>query len=161
MYNIYKITTKSNGKIYIGQTKRDVSFRLAEHKFNAKNRSHCDLHNHISKFGIQDLTIEILEICEDSLSDNREQYWISELDSTNPEKGYNKAKGGRGNPGLPVSEETRLKLRKANKGFTAEAREKIRQKAIGRKLNETQLAALRLSAKKISKKVLTNKNNSV
>lgn len=159
MYNIYKITTRSNGKVYVGQTKRDVSFRLAEHKFNAKNRSHCDLHNHISEFGVQDLTIEILEICSDDLVNEREQYWIKLLDSTNIEKGYNKAKGGKGNPGMPVSEETRSKLRASNKGFTAEAREKIRQKLIGRKLSDEHKQKITEANLHISKRIYQYSTN--
>jgi len=136
MYNIYKLTSKTENKIYIGQTGRSISTRLNEHKFSATKNPKSELHFAIIRNGINDFSIEILEQCDKSISDDREQFWISEFDSTNIEKGYNKAKGGRGNPGLPVSRETREKLRLANKGFTPESREIIRQKQIGRKLSE-------------------------
>ena len=31
IYNIYKITDRTNNKVYIGQTKRDIYKRFAEH----------------------------------------------------------------------------------------------------------------------------------
>ena len=154
MYNIYKLTSKTSGKMYVGQTKRNVSFRLAEHKFNASNRPHCELHGTILENGIEDISIEIIEICEDAVADIREQYWISFYDSANPEVGFNRAKGGRGNPGMPVSEETRQKIREKNKGFTPEAREIIRLKAIGRKLSDSHAEVARLNGMKIAKAIL-------
>jgi len=151
MYNIYKLTSKTENKIYIGQTGRSISTRLNEHKFSANKNPKSELHFAIIRNGINDFSIEIIEQCDKSISDDREQFWVNEFDSTNQEKGYNKAKGGMGNPGMPVSRETREKLRLANKGFTQEAREKIRQKQIGRKLSEENAQLNRERGMKFSK----------
>lgn len=40
MSRIYKITDRTNNKVYIGQTKRDIYKRFAEHIYRALN-SHC------------------------------------------------------------------------------------------------------------------------
>ena len=153
MYNIYKITNATNGKLYIGQTKRNALARFNDHKFSSRKRHASLLHADMAAIGIENFSLQIIESCEECDADAREKYWIEFYESTNPEKGYNKAKGGRGNPGMEVSEETRAKLRASNKGFTPEAREKIRLKAIGRKLNDEHAEAVRMNGFRIAKKV--------
>lgn len=37
MSRIYKITDRTNNKVYIGQTKRDIYKRFAEHIYRALN----------------------------------------------------------------------------------------------------------------------------
>ena len=154
MYNIYKLTSKSEGKSYIGQTGRNILTRLIEHRSTANKKPFSELHHAINRNGIIDFILETLEECDKSIANEREQYWISFYDTTNIEKGYNKAKGGRGNPGLPVSEETRQKIREKNKGFTPESREIIRLKAIGRPLSESHANLARSNGMKIAKAIL-------
>jgi group I intron endonuclease len=154
MYNIYKLTNELDGKSYIGQTKRNINSRMAEHKFSANKRQQSKVHAAIFEFGINQFSIRVLETCEDGLENQREQYWVSFYDTTNHDKGYNVAKGGRGNPGLEVSKETREKLRILNKGFTAEAREIIRLKQIGRKLSESHAEIARSNGLRQSRSIL-------
>ena len=154
MYNIYKLTNIIDGKSYIGQTKRSVASRLAEHKFSSKKRQISALHAAINNFGINSFSIQVLETCPDEDCDVREQYWIDRLNSNNPEFGYNVAKGGKGNPGLEVSESTREKLRLRNKGFSKEAREAKVKASTGVKVSDKVAMLNRERGLKISKQVL-------
>lgn len=100
-YNIYKITNMINGKIYIGQTKRPIYNRFSDHvshalKSKRKNDLNCKLYIAIKEFKPENFKIELIEQVEGTwkTADNREIYWISKLDSCNPEIGYNVDKGG-------------------------------------------------------------------
>lgn len=101
MTRIYKIIDRTNNKIYIGQTKRDIYKRFGEHlsrvNSNRKNDKACSLYIAMSNHGRENFYIELLEeIDTDDLkiTDEREKYWIKEFDATNPDKGYNLDKGG-------------------------------------------------------------------
>lgn len=100
-YNIYKITDRTNNKIYIGQTKRDIYKRFAEHINRAlhsdrKNDKATALYIAINNHKPQNFYIELLEIVKGTpkLVDSREIYWIAEYNATDPEVGYNIDKGG-------------------------------------------------------------------
>jgi len=85
---IYKTTNLINGKIYIGQ-----------HYGIRKNYlgSGTLLLKSIKEYGRENFSNEILEYCEKlEHLDDREKFWIKELDSTNPDIGYNIAIGGTG-----------------------------------------------------------------
>jgi group I intron endonuclease len=84
---IYKTTNTCNGKIYIGKDK---------HNNPSYFGSGLLLLQAIKKYGKENFQKEILEECEDSVVDDREIYWISLLDSTNRNLGYNLTKGGSG-----------------------------------------------------------------
>ena len=91
--NIYKITDRSNNKVYIGQTKRDIYKRFAEHINKAlhsdrKNDKALALYIAINNHKPENFYIESLEKVEGTPKqvDEREQYWISYFNSTDPEK---------------------------------------------------------------------------
>ena len=88
---IYLITNKVNGKQYVGQTSRDVDTRFQEHCFDT--RGHSKLHNAIQKYGWQNFKVETIEEVPLDDLDEREKYWISELDTR--DKGYNISFGGK------------------------------------------------------------------
>lgn len=93
---IYKFENLANGKIYIGQTKKKLRERLAQHVWQSKNKPNY-FHKALNKYGIANFDITILEESEDSkLLDGLEVYWISYYDSTNRDKGYNRTIGGSG-----------------------------------------------------------------
>lgn len=101
MSNIYKITDRTNNKVYIGQTKRDIYRRFADHINKAlnstrKNDKRVALYIAINNHKPENFYIELIEKVEGSNKeiDDREIYWISKYDSTNPDKGYNLDKGG-------------------------------------------------------------------
>jgi group I intron endonuclease len=104
---IYKITNLSSGKIYVGQAVSHIlnhkRYRPYGHKgrfichiseafSTKKNQSHY-LNNAIRKYGVNDFVVELIECCESEKSDEREIYYIKELNSLYP-NGYNLKNGG-------------------------------------------------------------------
>ncbi len=93
---IYKITNLFNDKVYIGQTKKSLRDRLAQHIWQMKNDS-TYFHRALVKYGISNFDITIIDKCDDEkFLDGLEIYWISYYNSTNHEKGYNITSGGSG-----------------------------------------------------------------
>jgi hypothetical protein len=101
---IYKITSPS-GKVYVGQTIRSFEKRMQEHK---RESSGCTLIKRaIDKYG-HEMVYEIIEdnVPQEQL-DDREIYWINELNSLAPD-GYNCNTGGQFNV---VTQEIKDKVR--------------------------------------------------
>jgi len=88
--NIYCITNKINGKKYIGQTIRAVEVRFNEHCYD--HRSTSKIHKAIQKYGVINFEVSVLETPLRENLDEREQFWIKELDTVN--NGYNILYGG-------------------------------------------------------------------
>jgi group I intron endonuclease len=82
---IYKTTNLITNKIYVGQT-----------MFDNKNYLGSGVHikHSIKKYGKKNFKKEILEYCEREKLNEREIFWISALNATNAEIGYNLNKGG-------------------------------------------------------------------
>jgi group I intron endonuclease len=104
---IYKIINLSNNKIYVGQAVSHIlnhkryrpyghegRFRchISEAFSTKKNQSHY-LNNAIKKYGVTNFVVELIEYCEISNADERETYYIKELNSLFP-NGYNLKNGG-------------------------------------------------------------------
>jgi group I intron endonuclease len=104
---IYKITSLTSGKIYIGQAVSHIlnHNRYRPHGYNGrfkthiseafstkKNQSHY-LNNAIRKYGVDDFVVDLIECCEICESDEKETYYIKEFNSLYP-KGYNLKNGG-------------------------------------------------------------------
>jgi group I intron endonuclease len=104
---IYKIINLSNKKIYVGQAVSHIlnhkryrpyghegRFRchISEAFSTKKNQSHY-LNNAIRKYGVTNFVVELIEYCEISNADERETYYIKELNSLFP-NGYNLKNGG-------------------------------------------------------------------
>ena len=117
---IYKITNLVNKKIYVGKTKEEsVQKRWNHHISKLRRNKHYNKHlqSAWNKHGEENFTFEVIEKFDPLFYfdiDNLERYWIKELDSMNPENGYNKTIGGDG--GSTRSEETRKKMSEAQKG---------------------------------------------
>ena len=120
--DVYKITNKVTGKVYIGITNQGAGARYRHHWYEARIGEPAPIHRSMAKYGEENFTLEILETVDtyDELKE-REKYWIKFYDSMDRSKGYNLTEGGDGTFGKLHSEETK---------------EKIRQKAIGRKASE-------------------------
>jgi hypothetical protein len=86
---IYKVTSPS-GKIYIGQTIHTLEERIKGH--NKKSTNCTLLKRAIDKYG-DEMVYEIIEEVPHKLLDERETYWIKELNSLAP-NGYNCSTGG-------------------------------------------------------------------
>jgi group I intron endonuclease len=95
---IYKITCIPEQKSYVGQTKKykykdekpyryGIAGRWCDHVSSARV-SQTPLHATIRKYGAENFIYEMVEKVEDTRADEREAYWIQELDSAAPH-GYN------------------------------------------------------------------------
>lgn len=87
---IYKITNLLNQKVYIGQSVNVVR-RLNEHKRMKDLTQKID--QAIEESRPENFKFEIVEICDVSLLNERERYWINFYDCVYP-KGYNMKHGG-------------------------------------------------------------------
>ena len=119
---IYKITSPS-GKVYVGQTIRSFEKRMQEHK---REYSECTLLKRAIDKYKDEMKYEIIEdnVPQEQL-DEREIYWIKELNSLAP-NGYNCNSGGKAEQ--VVSQETKdnisagkYKVSIEKKGYVGEA----------------------------------------
>ncbi|MGL4754258.1 MAG: GIY-YIG nuclease family protein [Aeromonadaceae bacterium] len=106
---IYKITNKTNGKMYIGQTIQEPKKRWYAHC----NSGRAGIGQAIKKYGRENFTFEVLwETFDRDTLDRMEQVYIKHYNTIAP-NGYNLCEGG--NAPRPT-EETRRKQSKAHKG---------------------------------------------
>ena len=105
---IYKLTNLKNKKIYVGQT---IQFEKRMNHHRHSKQPGVDAA--IRKYGWENFSVEILEECPEEMLDEREIFWIAELNSMFP-NGYNLTSGG--NAKRIVSEATRAKLSAIGKG---------------------------------------------
>ena len=89
---IYKITNKLNGKCYVGQS-QNIFKRWSVHG-NKNNANNCSMviAKAVTKYGVENFTFEILELCSKNELNDKEKYWISKFDTYS--KGYNSTTGG-------------------------------------------------------------------
>ena len=115
---IYKITNLLNGKIYIGKDSKNNPNYFGSGVYIWRS---------IKKHGKENFVKEV--ICECSSKEElneKEKYWIEELDSRIP-NGYNISAGGEsGSSGCIWSEESKMKLRKP---LSEERKKKMKEAA--------------------------------
>lgn len=109
---VYKITNLKTGNVYVGITNQGVKQRWYKHCSDSIRGSEFPLHNALRKYGIDNFSIETLEVVNtiEELKE-REKYWISTLQSKISHNGYNLTDGGDGTFGRPTSEATKEKIR--------------------------------------------------
>ncbi len=93
---IYCITNDVNGKRYIGQTV-DYRSRLSNHIAKLKGNRHVNvyLQRAWNKYGEEAFTFKVIELCDSSRLDEREQYYIKLFKTFSDEgEGYNLNTGG-------------------------------------------------------------------
>lgn len=119
---VYKITNKITGKIYIGITNQGSGARYRHHWYESRIGEPSPIHRSMAKYGEDNFTLEIIDFAEtyEELKE-KEKFWIKKFNSTDRNIGYNLTECGDGTFGRTHSEETK---------------EKIRQKALGRKISE-------------------------
>lgn len=157
---IYKITNLINDKFYIGQDiKNDPNY------FGSGTM----IINAIRKYGKNNFKKEILEICSnEKIMDEREIFWIKELNATNRKIGYNICEGGKtfrtmkgeNNPmfGKHLSEETKQKIREKRKlqKMSDKQKEQLRikwsgEENPGRNKSKETLEKIKISLSKIDR----------
>lgn len=93
---IYRITNLVNRKIYVGKTD-NVERRWYDHCYDAKHNTGFYFQRAIRKYGEDAFSISILETYKNEQTAlDREKALIRELNTRNPQVGYNVAEGGLG-----------------------------------------------------------------
>ena len=141
---IYIIKNTKNKKVYIGQTTKTINERWTEHKYHAEVQDRNQLiYSAMKKHGVENFYIEELyEASKDESLDDLEILFIKQYNSMTP-NGYNMVKGGSkfkdDNP--MYHDEIRKKVSERfigdlNPAKRPEVKEKIRQKALGKKASD-------------------------
>ena len=114
---IYKATSTTTGKVYIGQTTQTLQERINQHNSHAYGHQYnYHFHNAIRKYGAEDFTYEIIEdnIKNAEILNEREKYWISYYNSYYD--GYNSTMGGDGS----VRRDDELIVKLFKEGYTTQ-----------------------------------------
>lgn len=114
MIGIYKITEKKNpNNFYIGKS-NDIERRLKEHITKSYEQSRIPFDKLLNSNNKEDFSFEILEICLLEELNEKEKYWI---DNLNAKQSGNKADGGLSdvvgahNPKAKLTKEDVIKIR--------------------------------------------------
>lgn len=94
---VYKATSKTTGKVYVGITTNSLEYRKNQHKRAAsEGQKNYHFYNAIQKYGFDDFVFEVIEddITDIKTLQDREVYWIKFYNSY--EEGYNSTRGGEG-----------------------------------------------------------------
>lgn len=110
---IYKLTNKTNGKVYVGQTTRDLKTRMAEHS----RKKQTIVGKAIHKYGIENFIVEEIDNGEtvDELN-TKEIDWISKFNCIAP-NGYNQCIGGDNTEGFNHRESSKKKMSESHKAL--------------------------------------------
>lgn len=126
---IYKLVDETNNLIYIGKAKileRRINRHFYDFNNNENQRYLQDSYNNDHKF-----KSEIIEYCDESKLEEREEYWIKKLNSIWP-NGYNIWQGSNAK-NFKHSDETKTQMSKVAKGKSKskEHRENIAKGKLG------------------------------
>ena len=154
MTGIYKIENLVNNKVYIGQAV-NINNRWKGHLKELKHNNHTNRHlqNAWNKYGEENFKFDIIEECEEDKLTEREQYWIDYYGGLNSSDNYNKRDASsKGH----LSEESKLKVSRANKGkilgpLKEETKQKISRALKGRPAHNKGISVSKEIKDKISK----------
>lgn len=141
---VYLITNKVNGKLYVGQTTKDVATRWALHMsdFERGRKKNYPLYLAFAKYGVENFDVSVLKdnIVSYEELDYWEMYYIKKLNTRHP-NGYNLTDGGQGVHGYRHTEETKRKIGKTIKSkydeiYTPERSKKISDANKGKKFSD-------------------------
>ena len=121
---IYLITNKQNGHKYVGQTTQGMNKRWQQHIQEALRMSDKPLHRAMRKYGNHNFMIKEIDECDETLLNEKEEYWIKHYNTFESAEGYNATSGG---DKTILSEETKQKIseKAKEKIFTPEHIENI------------------------------------
>jgi group I intron endonuclease len=81
------------GKKYIGKTKQELEKRIKQH-YKDRNRLNYLFYRAINKHGWDNFIWGLVENCDISIINQREEYWISFYKTNQSQYGYNMSSGG-------------------------------------------------------------------
>lgn len=112
---IYCIENITNNKKYIGQS-QNIEDRWCKHKNDLRHGQHNNDHlqNAWNKYGEENFRFFVVEYCEVTELDDKENYYINFYKTLNRDQGYNLKSGGQ-NKGIKVSDYVRKKQSLAQK----------------------------------------------
>lgn len=115
---VYQWRNKVNGKVYVGGASVGFDERYDDYIKRLKKRKCHNIHLQRAwdKYGRHNFEFEILERCHPSKVDERETAWITKLDATNKDKGYNICAVANSFLGCKHTDETKAKISKARIG---------------------------------------------
>lgn len=129
MGEIYIAENKMNGMVYVGKTTKTMAERKKDHKTKALRKiNNLRFHNAIRSYGSENFEWRVLTVCDNSILDEQEIYYIKLYKANNKKFGYNMTEGGDNDPmcnlGRKFSKEHRANISKAaaNRVITDEAR---------------------------------------
>lgn len=111
---VYKIANKLNNRFYIGSSK-DIIQRIKDHCSKLASGKHCNsgLQRDCDHFGLAAFQFDVLELCDQSQLEVREQEYLDYSGCLDSDIGYNLAPKA-GIP--PMTAETKIKIGNANRG---------------------------------------------
>jgi group I intron endonuclease len=86
---IYLIINKETNSKYVGKTVLSMNKRWREHISEANRMSPTPLHKAFRQYGVDKFTIKQIDECDESILDQREEYWIKQYDCYESKGGYN------------------------------------------------------------------------
>jgi len=135
MAYIYSIYNNLSKKRYIGQTIQPLHKRIYQHFHQAKKGIDTPLYHALRKYPKNNFKIELIEECDKSLLDEREQYWINYYNTFT--EGYNCNSGGKGSVGFKHTEETKKQMSDLKKGKPSGRKGKTNSTESNKKRSET------------------------
>lgn len=114
---IYKIINIINNKIYIGSS-CNIKARWQTHRDTLRKNIHHNKHlqKSYNKYGKDNFTFEIIELCDKEFLLIKEQYWLDLLNPTNNKIGYNNAQIAGSCLGIKQSKDACRKKSEISKG---------------------------------------------
>ena len=152
---IYKATSKTSGKSYIGKTTNTLKQRIGEHNRKSIKSKHTNhFHNAIKKYGKDDFIWEILDTCDSEVELNLLEIKYIKLHNTYG-NGYNLSLGGEGQTGYKYTGEHSKKMSESMK----KAYEEGRKKSVFDTMTEESIKKIREGASKWAKEITIGEKN--
>lgn len=120
MQGIIYLAIFPNGKMYVGQTTRDLGHRISQHKSEAERGKGSVFHKAINKYGFNNIKWKIIDVAntQEELNE-KEKFYIKKYRTYTRYKnsnGYNRTLGGEGVRGLTHSKESIERMKISLKG---------------------------------------------
>ena len=142
MGSIYKVTSKIDGRIYIGLTIQTIQARFVDHSLSAKREKRLGktstyFYNALLKYGKDNFIVEeIVNVNNDDLLYRLEKMYIKKFKATNKEFGFNILEGGQGAKPTDEMKKKMSEISIQKYKDHPELKEKIANTLRGRKLSE-------------------------